>query len=132
MNQKNNKNIDIKNLKQKNSDVKNYNYYIHKGYYSHLNLKGYILKNIEYNNNYKNNKLSNDSFLDDIDDNEVKIIVNDKNINENNDDIKKERDIKDIDKTSEKKVKNIDVITNSNKIKTKRIKNSLSDITQKK
>ena len=131
MNQKNNKNIDIKNLKQKNSDVKNYNYYIHKGYYSHLNLKGYILKNIEYNNNYKNNKLSNDSFLDDIDDNEVKIIVNDKNINENNDDIKKERDIKDIDKTSEKKVKNIDVITNSNKIKTKRIKNSLSDIIKK-
>ena len=131
MNQKNNKNIDIKNLKQKNSDVKNYNYYIHKGYYSHLNLKGYILKNIEYNNNYKNNKLSNDSFLDDIDDNEVKIIVNDKNINENNDDIKKERNIKDIDKTSEKKVKNIDVITNSNKIKTKRIKNSLSDIIKK-
>ena len=131
MNQKNNKNIDIKNLKQKNSDVKNYNYYIHKGYYSHLNLKGYILKNIEYNDNYKNNKLSNDSFLDDIDDNEVKIIVNDKNIIENNDDIKKERNIKDIDKTSEKKVKNIDVITNSNKIKTKRIKNSLSDIIKK-
>ena len=131
MNQKNNKNIDIKNLKQKNSDVKNYNYYIHKGYYSHLNLKGYILKNIEYNDNYKNNKLSNDSFLDDIDDNEVKIIVNDKNIIENNDDIKKERNIKDIDKTSEKKVKNIDVITNSNKIKTKRIKNNLSDIIKK-
>ena len=131
MNQKKNKNIDIKNLKQKNSDIKSYNYYIHKGYYSHLNLKGYILKNIEYNDNYKNNKLSNDSFLDDIDDNEVKIIVNDKNINENNDDIKKERNIKDIDKTSEKKVKNIDVITNSNKIKTKRIKNSLSDIIKK-
>ena len=132
MNQKNNKNIDIKNLKQKNSNLKNYNYYIYKGYYSHLNLKGYILKNIEYNNNYKNNKLSYDSFLDDINNNEVKIILNDKNINENNDDIKIEnRDNKDIDKISKKEVKNVDVIANSNKKKTKRIKNSLSDIIKK-
>ena len=131
LNQKKNKNIDIKNLKQKNSDIKSYNYYIHKGYYSHLNLKEYILKNIEYNNNYKNNKLY-DSFLDDIKGNEIKIILNDKNKNENNYDIKKEdRDNEDIDKISKKEVKNVDQITNSNKIKTKIIKNSLSDIIKK-
>ena len=134
LNKDNNK-IDIKNLDQKNSDIKNYNYYIHEGYYSHLNLKGYILKNIEYNNDYKNKKLSNDSFLNDINNDEIKIILNDKNLNNNKDDIKKEsidsKNNKDVDKISKKENKNADLIANSNKTKSKRIKNSLSDIIRK-
>ena len=144
INKKDNKNIDIKDLKQKNRNIMNYNYYINEGYYSHLNLKGYILKNIDYNNNYKKNKLLYDSLLDDIKDDEVKIISNENNINnindnnDNNDNINKENieqknneDNKGEDKIIKQDMKKLDEITNSNKIKTKRIKNSLSDIIKK-
>ena len=40
------------------------NYYIYKDFYSNKNLKGYILKNINRNNEYKKSILSKDSFLD--------------------------------------------------------------------
>ena len=134
-------NIDIKKFRQKDLNT---NFFIQGGYYSHLNLKEIILKNIEYNNNYKNNNLILDSFLNEIN-NDVKIIIDENNLNilnkesnvckdknkkvlqktkENNNNINNNNEMEKINK---KEIKKLD----SNKIRTKRIKNSLSDIIKK-
>ena len=165
------KKIDIK--KVVITDVIKGNYYIQEGYYSHLNLKGYILKNIEYNNNYKQNKLELNYFLNEEikteSNDEVEGVGDNKNININNDElnsnelkiilvnkkteknsITKNKEEKDKEKEKEKIEKknlnndNIKIskkeikkevkkesTTNSNKIRTKIIKNSLSDIIKK-
>ena len=146
---------DIKVIKPKNLDT---NYFIKEGYYSHLNLKECILKNIEYNNNYKKNSFFLDSFINEIN-HDVKTIIGDNSLNKNNNNIKDSRDSKgskdhkdskdsiknveqkinknnnnikinnEISKINKKEIKKVD--SNSNKIKTKRIKNSLSDIIKK-
>ena len=136
---KNNCNI-TKNINQKDSKIIKTNFYINEGYYSHLNLKESILKNIELNNIYKNNKLELESFSDDIKDDDEKILILDKNNinkkigsienietknnNNNNEEIK-------IDKIEKIIIKKVNINTNSNKIRTKRIKNSLSYIIKK-
>ena len=84
----NNGNIDIGEFKQKDLNT---NYFIQEGYYSHLNLKEYILKNIEYNNNYKNNNLLLDSFINEIN-NDAKIIIDDNNLNNLNNNSKVSKD----------------------------------------
>ena len=136
----NNKNKEKKNKENRkiitNKNVTNLikaNYYINEGYYSHLNLKKSILKNIEYNNNYKNNKLKLDSFLDDINNDEIKIVLDNKNsksnvINKTNTLYKNKNNSNTVlIKNRKKQIKKIDM----NKNKTKRIKNSLSDIIKK-
>ena len=45
-----------------NNNYANMNYYIRKGYYSRLNLKENILKNLDYNDLFKKNKIGYDSF----------------------------------------------------------------------
>ena len=52
------KNIDSKTL--------NINYFTKEGYYSHMNLDDNIIKYINYNNNYKQNVLNDDLFLEEI------------------------------------------------------------------
>ena len=115
------------------------NYYINEGYYSHLNLKKSILKNIEYNNDYKNNKLDYDSFYEDINslnNDEIKvvldnksskndIIINKSNAINNNINNNMNNNITNDIKNSKKQMKKIQI---NNKNKTKTIKNSLSDI----
>ena len=112
------------------------NYYINEGYYSHLNLKKSILKNIEYNNNYKNNnKLDYDSFYEDINslnNVEIKVVLDNKSsknniiINKSNEINKNiNNNITNENKNSKKQMKKIQI---NNKNKTKTIKNSLSDI----
>ena len=138
---RNNSNI-IKNLNQKDTKIIKTNFYINEGYYSHLNLKSYILKNIEYNNNLKNNNLELDSILDDIKDDKIEFIVDKNNINNkieskeniesnNKNNNNKNNNNNDDFKKTKMHIKKVDVITNSNKIKTKRIKNSLSYIIKK-
>ena len=111
------------------------NYYIKEGYYSHLNLKKCIIKNIEYNDNYKNNNnLQSYSLLDDINtlnNNEINN-VSDNNKTDNQTKNKsnimhKNNSNNDIIKNEKKQIKKIDL--NKNKIKS--IKNSLSDIIKK-
>ena len=108
------------------------NYYINEGFYSHLNLK----KNIEYNNNYKNNnKLDYDSFYEDINslnNVEIKVVLDNKSsknniiINKSNEINKNiNNNITNENKNSKKQMKKIQI---NNKNKTKTIKNSLSDI----
>ena len=132
---RNNNNI-IKKLNQKDAKIIKTNFYINEGYYSHLNLKSYILKNIEYNNDLKNNKLELDSILDDIKDDKIEFIVDKNDINnkieskENIESNNKNNNNDDFKKTK-MHIKKVELITNSNKIKTKRIKNSLSYIIKK-
>ena len=130
----NDDNIEIKEFKQKDFNT---NYFIQEGYYSHLNLKEYILKNIEYNNNYKQNNLILDSFINEAN-NEEQIIIDDKNLNNLNNNIKNNNKDLQIDNEKNKNLNNnnknrkeIKKLDNSNKISTKRIKNSLSDIIKK-
>ena len=165
----NDKKIEIK--KVVNTDIVKGNYYIQEGYYSHLNLKEYILKNIEYNNNYKQNKLELNYFLneeiktenndepggvvdnknisinnDEVNSNELKIILVNKktekhSITKNKEEKDKEKEKEKIEnknlnnnndnaKISKKEIKK-ESTTNSNKTRTKIIKNSLSDIIKK-
>ena len=139
---KSNKNIDINNKNPNNSNINSINYFIREGYYSHLNLKPYILKNIEYNDNFKNNKLVFDSILDDINNDEVKVILDDNilKLNDKNDNNKEKIECKDninngnasdMVKKGKKEMKKYESNTNSNQIRKKRIKNSLSDIIKK-
>ena len=111
------------------------NYYIREGYYSHLNLNKCIIKNIEYNDNFKNNNnLHSYSLLDDINtlnNNEINN-VSDNNKTDNqtknkSNIVHKNNSNNDIIKNEKKQIKKIDL--NKNKIKS--IKNSLSDIIKK-
>ena len=137
-NSNNIKTLDSQNTKK----MINNNYYIDKGYYSHLNLKDYILKNIEYNQNYNKNNENYDTILNDLkfeEENEkLKLSLDNKNINENNISKNKSNSNKDIMKLNKKEVKNSNIVSNiSNNISTKnknkknRIKNNLSDIIKK-
>ena len=132
--QNNDNNIEINEFKQKDFNT---NYFIQEGYYSHLNLKEYILKNIEYNNNYKQNNLILDSFINETN-NEEEIIIDDKNVNNLNNNSKDNNKGLQIGNEKNKNLKNNNInrkeikkLDNSNKISTKRIKNSLSDIIKK-
>ena len=126
------------------SNILRTNYYIREGYYSHLNLKKNILKNIEYNENYKNNKLQleDNSFLDDMNTmnkSEIIIALDEKNKKSENNIIKStsntinkntnvnNTNTNDIIKTNKRHIKKVDIHSN----KTRRIKNSLSDIIKK-
>ena len=122
----------------------NTNYYIYKGYYSHLNLKDYIIKNIEYNKNYKISNENYDSILNDLkfeEENEkLQLSLDNKNINKNKISKNKSNSNKDILNLSKKEVKNSNIISNisnnisiktKNKNKANRIKNNLSDIIKK-
>ena len=138
-NSNNNKRLEDQNIKK----LINTNYYIYKGYYSHLNLKDYILKNIEYNKNYKESNENYDTILTDLkfeEENEkLKLSLDNKNIKK-----VKSNSNRDIMKLGKKEVKNSNIIPNiSNNISTKnknknnninktnRIKNNLSDIIKK-
>ena len=127
---RNNKNI-IKKINFQNSKIKT-NFYINEGYYSHLNLKESILKNIEFNNNYKNNHLDLDSSFDDLKEEEKKLII-DKNNKNKEMETKENIETNNNNNNDENKIhiKKVDINTNSNKIKTNRIKNSLSYIIKK-
>ena len=128
---------DIKDIKKNNSKYIYTNYYIHEGYYSKLNLKESILRNIEYNDNYKN-KLDFDYILKDIKNEELNINIDSKNSShKNSDNIKKltkksnsNRNM-DIMKISTTKIKKEKKSSNSNKTKSNRAKNNLSDIIKK-
>ena len=120
-------NINNKNI----SNLIKTNYYIKEGYYSHLNLKESILKNIEYNDNYKNNKLHLDTFLDDVNSynnsNEIKNMSDKKksqNPKNKSNSINNNNSNKDIIKNRKKQIKKIDF----NKNKTKKINKSVSEI----
>ena len=135
------KTLDSQNTKK----MINTNYYIYNGYYSHLNLKDYILKNIEYNQNYKKSNENYDTILTDLkfeDDEKLKLSLDNNNINKkkiikNKSNSNSNKDIMKLDK---KEVKNSNIISNisnnisikkNNKDKTNRIKNNLSDIIKK-
>ena len=133
-------------IKPLNTEALNINYFTKEGYYSHLNLDDNIIKYIKYNNDYKQNNLKDDLFLDVItsrkeqeskinsnkeekkeieDDNDININSNKTNLisksktnnNSNND----------IVKLSQKETKR----TQNESSKFKRIKISLSDIIKK-
>ena len=155
---KNIQTIDVKNIK--NTNIVKSNYYIQEGFYSNLNLKRYILKNIEYNKIYKQNKLELNYYLNEetkmendeekIDNkkmnndehncNELKIILSNKIIKKNKVNNKEEKienkninnndNVKISKKETKKGIKKEEVI-DSNKIRKKIIKNSLSDIIKK-
>ena len=127
-NNKNNNDIKDKKLDGKNS-LKT-NYYISEGYYSKLNLKESILKNIEYNNEFKSNKITYDSLLEEIKNEEVKNISENKNIDNKNTENQNNKDIEKVDKKEEKKAVIAPSNTN-NKIKSNPAKNNLSDIIKK-
>ena len=155
---KNIQTIDVKNIK--NTNIVKSNYYIQEGFYSNLNLKRYILKNIEYNKIYKQNKLELNYYLNEetkmendeekIEDkkmnndehncNELKIILSNKIIKKNKVNNKEEKienkninnnDNAEISKKEIKKGIKKEEVIDSNKIRKKIIKNSLSDIIKK-
>lgn len=134
-------NLEIKNIDPK---ILKANYFTKKGFYSHLNLDDNIIKYIKYNNEYKQNNLKDDLFLE-----EITLRENDQkknsslNNNENNDitnhknnEIVNNANIilcksktnnnsnKDLIKISPKETKR----TQNDSSKFKRIKISLSDI----
>ena len=134
----------IKEIKNIDSEILKENFFKKEGYYSHLNLDDNIIKYIKYNNEYKQNNLKDDLFLEDltfIEKSEKK-----KNIsnNNNNDTINKNNSItnktnivckgksnnnsnNDIGKISQKDSKR----AQNDQSKYKRIKISLSDIIKK-
>jgi len=137
-----NKNIKIKKIdKQRTNRMINTDYYIYEGYYSHLNLKDDIIKNIEYNQNYKKKKEINDTILNDLkfeEENEkLKISLDSKNKNKkkymtSKNKCNSNREI--INLGNNEKKSNINSIissNNSNKNKTNRVKNDLSEIIKK-
>ena len=141
-----NRNNSLQKIEIKPIDTKalNINYYTKEGYYSHLNLDDNIIKYIKYNNDYKQNNLKDDLFLDVItsgkeqesllnSDNEDKI-ENDNDINTNSNKTNM------ISKSKTNNNSNVDLIkisqketkrTNNETSKFKRIKISLSDIIKK-
>ena len=141
-----NRNNSLQKIEIKSIDTKtlNINYYTKEGYYSHLNLDDNIIKYIKYNNDYKQNNLKDDLFLDVItsgkeqesllnSDNEDKI-ENDNDINTNSNKTNM------ISKSKTNNNSNVDLIkisqketkrTNNETSKFKRIKISLSDIIKK-
>ena len=134
-----NKTNNIKEMdKQNKNKMINSNYYIHEGYYSHLNLKKEIIKNIEYNQNYKKNNENYDTILNDLkfeEENEkLKLSFDNKNKNKKiKSENKSNKEITKLD-NDEKKSCNINSnisSNNSNKKETNRIKNDLSDIIKK-
>ena len=155
---KNIQTIDVKNIK--NTNIVKSNYYIQEGFYSNLNLKRYILKNIEYNKIYKQNKLELNYYLNEetkmendeekIEDkkmnndehncNELKIILSNKIIKKNKVNNKEEKiENKNINNNDNAKISKKEIkkgikkeeVIDSNKIRKKIIKNSLSDIIKK-
>ena len=134
----------IKEIKNIDSEIFKENFFKKEGYYSHLNLDDNIIKYIKYNNEYKQNNLKDDLFLEDltfIEKSEKK-----ENIfnNNNNDTINKNNSItnktnivckgksnnnsnNDIGKISQKDSKR----AQNDQSKYKRIKISLSDIIKK-
>ena len=145
-----NRNKSLQNIKIKSIDTQelNTNYFTKEGYYSHMNLDDNIIKYIKYNNDYKQNNLKDDLFLDILTprkEQESKININneDKIENENNNDniininsnkfssISKSKtnnnSNNDIIKLSQKETKR----TQNESSKFKRIKISLSDIIKK-
>ena len=134
----------IKEIKNIDSEILKENFFKKEGYYSHLNLDDNIIKYIKYNNEYKQNNLKDDLFLEDltfIENSEKK-----KNIsnNNNNDTINKNNSVtnktnivckgksnndsnNDIGKISQKESKR----AQNDQSKYKRIKISLSDIIKK-
>jgi len=135
-------NLEIKNIDPK---ILKTNYFTKKGFYSHLNLDDNIIKYIKYNNDYKQNNLKDDLFLEEITlrENEQKNNLslnnnenNNDNINNKNNGIENKTNIilcksktnnnsnKDLIKISPKESKR----TQNDSSKFKRIKISLSDI----
>ena len=121
-----------KNIKEIEHKIKK-NYYIYNGYYSGSNLKKDIIKNINYNNEYKKKILGKDSSLNELDED---FILNIKG-NKSNDDIKVEDSftveneinffnnklIKNKEKKSDKKIKLINSTQNNHNIKIDKISN---------
>jgi len=136
-----NKTNNIKKIdKQNTKKMINTNYYIYEGYYSHLNLKDDIIKNIEYNKNYKKYNENYDTILNDLkieEENEkLKLSMDNKNKNKNiinNNKNNGNRETIKLD-NNEKKICNINPnisSNNSNKNETNRMKNDLSYIIKK-
>ena len=127
--------------KHRTNRMINTDYYIYEGYYSHLNLKDDIIKNIEYNQKYKKNKEINETILNDLkfeEENEkLKISLDSKNKNKkkymtSKNKCNSNREI--INLGNNEKKSNINSIissNNSNKNKTNRVKNDLSEIIKK-
>ena len=61
-----NNNIEKKEIKPIDKKIMNINYFTREGYYSHLNLDDNIIKSIKFNNDYKENNLKDDLFLEEI------------------------------------------------------------------
>ena len=141
-----NRNNSLQKIEIKPIDTKalNINYYTKEGYYSHLNLDDNIIKYIKYNNDYKQNNLKDDLFLDVITSGkEQESLLN----SDNEDKIENENDINTnsnktnmISKSKTNNNSNVDLIkisqketkrTNNETSKFKRIKISLSDIIKK-
>ena len=140
-----NNNKDKKEIKPLDKKIININYFTREGYYSHLNLDDNIIKNIKFNNDYKEKNLKDDLFLEEITlrENEVKqnSKKEEKNNNSNNPLENKENKENlisksktnidntnnDIVKISQKDTKR----TQNESSKFKRIKISLSDIIKK-
>ena len=131
-----NRNNSLQKIEIKPIDTKalNINYYTKEGYYSHLNLDDNIIKYIKYNNDYKQNNLKDDLFLDVItsgkeqesllnSDNEDKI-ENDNDINTNSNKTNM------ISKSKTNNNSNVDLIKISQK-ETKRTNNE-NDVKSKK
>ena len=135
-------------IKKIDNEELNINYFTKEGYYSHLNLDDNIIKYIKYNNDYKQNNLKDDLFLDvitsrkdqeskiNLNNDDKKEIGNDNDININIDSNKiniisksktNNNSNNDIIKISQKETKR----TQNESTKFKRIKISLSDIIKK-
>ena len=132
----------IKEIKNIDSEILKENFFKKEGYYSHLNLDDNIIKYIKYNNEYKQNNLKDDLFLEDltfIEKSEKKenIFNNNDTINKNNSITNKTNIVckgkssnnsnNDIGKISQKESKR----AQNDQSKYKRIKISLSDIIKK-
>ena len=144
----NNNNEEKLKIKKIDTEELKINYFTKEGYYSHLNLDDNIIKYIKYNNDYKQNNLKDDLFLDVITsrkDQESKINSNNddkKEIeNDNDNDINiNSNKINLISKSKTNNNSNNDIIkisqketkrTQNESTKFKRIKISLSDIIKK-
>lgn len=114
------------NMKNINYKLKT-NYYIYKGYYSSLNLNENILKNINFNKEYKEKILGKDSLLNELDEtfmNNLKDNKNNDNVilensfgEENEDNNLKKNKKVNIEKNNGYKIKLIKSIQNKNSIK---------------
>ena len=74
------------NLSNNTSNINNQiktNYYVYKGYYSSMNLNGNIIKNINFNKEFKEKILGKDSLMDDLDE----TFLNNLKENKSNDDV---------------------------------------------